>query len=150
MLLAELRAKGLRFTSTPDGLLVEPSNALTDGIRALIRRNKAGIARELNAEAADFKAAIMRASKEADAFLSDYGTALSRGTLHICGNCKFYGFAEHPIDLGKCSNFRVEAWPFVPFWCAGFSAGASAAVPGYLPTATDSQPSNSNHALNQL
>jgi ribosomal protein S6 len=47
---AQLRKHGLRFSAAGDALRVEPREALTDEVRAIIRAKKPDILRELAAE----------------------------------------------------------------------------------------------------
>jgi hypothetical protein len=65
--------------------------------------------------------------------LSRYHNSLLLGKLHVCGNCRHFDFGPDPLEFGQCRRFSVEAWPFVPFWCAGFQASATPTAPAFLP-----------------
>lgn len=119
-MLGELRAAGLRFMVEGRTLYVEPASALTDAQRVTIRANKATLLRELAEEARERGRAIAAARDVAP--LADFRAALTLGRLHVCCNCGHFSFGVEPAGLGHCERFNVEAWPFVPFWCAGFEA----------------------------
>jgi hypothetical protein len=122
---------GLILTTHGSTLLVEPRSGLTDELRALIRAEKPAILEELAAEAAERRKAIKSARDAAP--LSEYDAALILGRLYLCGNCAAFQFFSDPAGLGRCSSFKVETWPFIPFWCAGFEASRTPAAPDYLP-----------------
>ena len=50
-MLARLRSHGLTVRADGDRVIVSPRTSLTEELRAMIRANKAGILRELEAEA---------------------------------------------------------------------------------------------------
>jgi hypothetical protein len=64
--------------------------------------------------------AIQQAFADAAPYLREFEAALKRGRLVICGQCSSFTFAGRPADVGHCGRYTVEAWPLVPFRCAGF------------------------------
>lgn len=70
---------------------------------------------------------------EARPMLAEYRTALRLGTLMLCANCSHFSAGADPSGIGRCSRFKVEAWPFAPFWCAGFERSKSPPAPEFAP-----------------
>jgi hypothetical protein len=109
-MLTKLRAAGLSVTREGGLLRVEPRSKLTDSLRNMIRENKAQILRDLAArDAAD---------------LNSFRTALTKGRLHLCGNCTRFIFGQiDPAGVGWCDRYQTDTHPFVPMLkCAGFNA----------------------------
>ena len=63
---------------------------------------------------------IRQAFHEATPYLREFQHALKAGQLVICAQCTQFTFGHELPELGQCARHRVEAWPFVPFTCAGF------------------------------
>jgi hypothetical protein len=127
MLLSELRSKGLSVTSQDGNLYVEPASLLTDALRESIRRNKPAILRQLASAATERQVAAAASS------IGEFRNALRSARLHVCCNCNGFQFAHDPLALGHCMRFKVEAWPFVPFWCSGFASAPQPVAPAFLP-----------------
>ena len=136
-MLAELRAAGFHVTEDRGTLYIDPASRLTDEQRARVRRHKPAILRELAAEADTTNKARESAAKHAGPGLSDFRAALALGRLHVCCNCRQFEFAADPTALGHCRRFHVETWPFVPFWCVGFTSSTTPAAPEFLPDPAD-------------
>lgn len=65
--------------------------------------------------------------------LSNHRAALSLGQLHICCNCAHFRFPIQDTAPGECGRFHLEAWPFVPFWCSGFTPSHAPVASEFLP-----------------
>jgi hypothetical protein len=132
MLLAKLRASGLRVAADGDALVVEPRAALNEETRAIIRMHKRAILQELERERAEHGGTIAKAIEAAR--LVDYRAALLLGRLHLCGNCAHFKFGAGPAGPGACAVFVEELLPFaMPFYCAKFQVSATPAAPSFLP-----------------
>jgi hypothetical protein len=59
-------------------------------------------------------------SGAARTWMAQFDAALKLGRLHVCCNCARFSFGIDRAGFGHCERFNIEAWPFVPFWCAGF------------------------------
>jgi len=66
-------------------------------------------------------------------FLSNYRVGLARGRLHVCCNCAHFRFPIQDTVAGDCGRSNLEAWPFVPFWCSGFTPSNASVAPEFLP-----------------
>lgn len=65
--------------------------------------------------------------------LADFREALILGRLVICGNCSRFTFDADPAGLGRCDRWDIEAFPFVPFYCAGFHLSRTPTAPAFVP-----------------
>jgi hypothetical protein len=79
---------------------------------------------------ADRRRAIIVARDAAP--LADFRQALLLGRLVICGNCSRFEFGAPPAGTGTCTRWQVEAFPFVPFWCAGFELSKTPTAPAFV------------------
>ena len=79
----------------------------------------------------------------AQPFLSEFGPALLRGHLHLCGNCCRYTFGQDPAGMGTCTLYGDGLIAFaMPFECDAFEPSATPSAPEYLPCRTAAQPAS--------
>jgi hypothetical protein len=118
-LLNRYREAGYTLIREGNTLRVACEHGLTERMRQVFRARKAELFRELAIEAAK---------------LDEYRTTLERSRLHLCGNCASFTYGPDPGGVGTCSKFGEGLMPFAaPFWCSGFTASETPAVPEFLP-----------------
>lgn len=143
-ILNRLKAAGLAVRTEGDKVMVSPRERLSRELLELIRVNKEAILKALPAGMAlDRRNETPYVIENAGPGLSDFRIALISGRLHVCCNCKQFDFASDPAGHGHCRRFGVEAAPFVPFWCSGFTPSMPLTLPGLAPSGQRTSASHS-------